>query len=506
MTRWLVGWFAKLLHVDTLLTNFIRALRNADVRISTAETLDALRAARLVGYRDRALLKQSLALALPKTIDEKAAFDACFEQFFSFRDNRALEDIDRDRAAPEEGAPAGLQGESSGGGGSGEGRQGGGARPSETPSGTEPRHEEDSASLDASVVVQSALGQMLMRGNRIEIGMEITNAGRAVGVERIQVFTQKGVYTRRVLEALGLVPLQAEIATLEASANAAERRAGYDLGRRRDWLREEVRAYVEQQFLLHADVTGRRLREDLLRNVRLSSLDRRHHRLVQEIVRRMARRLVATYSRRRKTFKRGALHVARTLRRNMKYDDAIFDLHWKTVKADRPKVFAICDVSGSVAEHATFMLTFLYSLEEVLPKVRSFAFSSDLGEVSKLFEDETIDDAIALVLQHYGKGSTDYGQAFVDFKACCLDDLDSRSTVIVLGDARNNGGDTRLDALKEIYDRCRRVIWLNPEPRSMWNTGDSEMRHIAAYCHQVEECSTLAHLQRFVAHLVSATR
>jgi uncharacterized protein with von Willebrand factor type A (vWA) domain len=190
----------------------------------------------------------------------------------------------------------------------------------------------------------------------------------------------------------------------------------------------------------------------------------------------------------------------------MKYDDAIFDLEWKSVKAARPKVFAICDVSGSVAEHASFMLTFLYSLDEVLPKVRSFAFSSTLGEVSTLFDTHDLDAAIALTLRQYAGGSTDYGQAFADFKACCLDDVDSRSTIVILGDARNNGGDARSDVLKEIHDRCRRLIWLNPEPRSMWNTGDSEMRHLGVYCHQVEECSTLAQLQRFVARLVHTHR
>jgi uncharacterized protein with von Willebrand factor type A (vWA) domain len=305
---------------------------------------------------------------------------------------------------------------------------------------------------------------------------------------------------------MGLIELQREIGALEASGDANERRLGHDLNRRRDWLREEVRAFVEHQFLLHADVTGRRVREDLLRTVRLSAIDQRHHRLVQDIVRRMARRLVASYSRRRTVVKRGQLHVPRTIRRNLKYDDAIFELKWKSQKVERPKVFAICDVSGSVAEHARFMLTFLYSLDEVLPKVRSFAFSSDLGEVSTLFERNSLEDAIAITLKQYGGGATDYGQAFADFKSCCLDEVDSRSTIIVLGDARNNGGDLQLDVLKQIYDRCRRLIWLNPEPRSMWNTGDSEMRHVSAYVHQVEECSTLAHLQRFVTHLVSTTR
>jgi uncharacterized protein with von Willebrand factor type A (vWA) domain len=493
--------------VDTLLTNFIRALRNADVRISTAETLDAFRAAQLVGYADRARLKDSLALTLPKTIDEKAAFDACFDRFFSSRQSRPLNSFDDTEGALDaDGPPAGSQ---ASGGGSESGSQG--TRATSATSSVqegEPTPQADETQVAAARALQSAsaLGQLLLRGNRMEIGMAIAAAGQRVGVERIEVFTQKGVYSRRILEAMGLIDLQAEIGGLEASTRPNDRQLGHDLSRRRDWLREEVRSYVEHQFLLHADVSGRRLREDLLRTVRLSSLDHRHHRLVQDIVRRMAKRLVAAYSQRRKTFKRGQLHVPRTLRRNMRYDDAIFDLHWKSVKVARPKVFAICDVSGSVAEHARFMLTFLYSLEEVLPRVRTFAFSSDLGEVSALFESHDLDDAIALTLKNYGGGATDYGQAFADFKACCLDDVDSRSTIIVLGDARNNGGDTRLDVLKEMHDRSRRLIWLNPEPRSMWNTGDSEMRHVGAYSHQVEECSTLAHLQRFVAHLVQTSR
>ena len=128
----------------------------------------------------------------------------------------------------------------------------------------------------------------------------------------------------------------------------------------------------------------------------------------------------------------------------------------------------------------------------------------DLGEVSELFQRNAIDDAIALTLRQYGSGSTDYGQSLADFRKLCLDQIDRRATVIVLGDARNNYGDARTDVLKEIYERAKRVIWLNPEPRAMWNTGDSEMRHYAPYCHQVDECSTLVHLERIVSRLLRA--
>jgi uncharacterized protein len=491
--------------VDHVLTSFIRALRNADVRVSTAETLDAFNAVQLVGYADRQLLKQSLALVLPKTQDEKASFDTTFDQFFSFKDSEALQPPDEASAAEPSMDSAAAQGSGGEGGKAGEahgtpGSEAGRARQRE-PNAADPKVTASTASPGAPGAA-SALGQLLMRGNPLEIGAAINTAGERVHVHEIELFTQKGVYTRRILQAMGQEELQAEIQELAANPGPGERRLGLELTRRRDWLRERVRDFVEQQFLLHADVTGRRLREDLLRDVRLSAVDPRHYRQLEEIVRRMARRLVAAYSSRRRVSRRGQLHVPRTLRRNLKYDDAIFDLHWKSIKSDRPKVFAICDVSGSVANHAAFMLMFLYSLEEVLPKVRSFAFSSELGEVSELFARHGLEDAIALTLRSYGNGSTDYGQALADFRRLCLDDVDRRSTVIILGDARNNYGDARTDLLKELYDRSRRVLWLNPEARSMWNTGDSEMRYFGVYCHQVEECSTLAQLERFVSRLL----
>jgi uncharacterized protein with von Willebrand factor type A (vWA) domain len=497
--------------MEQVLSNFIRALRNADVRISTAETLDAFRAAQLVGYGDRSLLKTALALTLPKTQDEKAVFDTCFDQFFSFRSRDARPPVEPPAATDSSSsAPGSASGESAGEGGGGSQGEQRGDRLVESNSAR--RRDVARADLPAQsqpVVAapsppESALGQLLVRANELEISVAIANAGRQVNVHQIEVFTQKGVYTRRIMDALGHAELQLEISRLTDSPLAGDRRLARDLMHLRDWLRERVRGFVEHQFLLHADVTGRRLRDDLLRTMRLSALEQRHHRLLQEAVLRMARRLVSAYSHRRKVFRRGQLHVPRTLRRNMKYDDAVFDLHWKSVKVDRPRIFAICDVSGSVADYARFMLMILYSLDEVLPGVRSFAFSSDLGEVSELFARNDIEHAIALTLRQYGGGATDYGLALADFRRLCLDELDRRATVIILGDARNNYGDARTDVLKEIYERSKRVIWLNPEPRTMWNTGDSEMRHYAPYCHQVEECGTLAQLERFVSRLLRA--
>jgi len=493
--------------MEKTLTNFIRSLRNAEIRVSTAETLDALSAVELVGYKDRDFLKDSLSIVLPKTPDEKETFDTCFEQFFAFEDISGDSSSNSESSSDEENeGDSDSQGEGGSAGGERQNQQAGGKKSKSKSKGKNlsliEEEEEEDLGPGEMIDPKSELGKLLLNNSVVELTTKMASAGEAVDVREIQVFTQKGLYTRRIMDEMGLTELNYEIGDLRQASTIPERRLGQELRKRRDWLREQVRDYVEKQFLLNADVSGKRLREELLRKIKLSNVEHRNFRMIQEIVYKMAKRLATMHSRRKKVFKRGMLNVPRTIRNNMAYDGAIFDLHWKSIKVDRPKVFAICDVSGSVANYARFMLMFLYSLEEVMPKVRSFAFSSDLAEVTDLFERNKIEDAISKTLRDYGGGSTDYGQAFLDFKKNCLDDVDNRTTIIILGDARNNYGEAHGAVLKEMYDRCKRLIWLNPESRISWSTGDSEMRKYQAYSHQTEECNSLMHLERVVGNLL----
>jgi uncharacterized protein with von Willebrand factor type A (vWA) domain len=182
----------------------------------------------------------------------------------------------------------------------------------------------------------------------------------------------------------------------------------------------------------------------------------------------------------------------------------MFHTYWKRVKKEKPKLLAVCDVSGSVAAYAKFLLMFLYSLQDVLPQVRSFAFSSHLGEVSDLFDQYPLERAIELVNWRYG-GATDYGGSLEDFARLAMDDIDGNTTVIILGDARNNHGDPRLDILQDIYQRARQVIWLNPESRKVWGSGDSEMPRYQSACHFSAECNNLKQLERIVDQLLRST-
>lgn len=484
--------------MDSTLVDFVKVLRTSSVRVSPAETLDAMRALDLVGCEDREFLKNTLSIVLCKDPEEKEVFDSCFDRFFTFDDLFTRERPPESEASQAEAGPTDEpdssteKSDANGGPGSG---SGGGAGEEEAGG-----QNEDYEPL--TLTAESPLGSMLMRGDRSEITLAITQAGRAVKVNEIVVFTQKGLYTRKVMDQMGLQALTEEIASLDEAGGGQQLQLAQKLKKLRDQLRERVRDYVEQQFLLHADESGRALREELLKKVKLSNVEKRNFKDVQLVVLRMAKKLVSLHSKRRKTFKRGQLDLRKTLRRNMRHDGNLFDIRWKSQKVDRPRVMAICDVSGSVSDYSRFLLMFLYSLTEVLPKVRAFAFSSDLGEVTRLFETVDLEDAISKTLRDYGGGSTDYGTMLEDLRRKCLKDIDRKTTVIILGDARNNYGNPRSEILREVYEKSQRLIWLNPEPRSSWNQGDAEMRKYLPACHQAEVCNSLIHLERVAGNLL----
>jgi len=458
--------------MESTLTDFVRVLRNAEIRVSPAETMDAACALDLVGYADRERVRQALAATLAKTIDEKALFDECFSRFFAWR-----------------------PGEES-------------ARPAEERQAQPLRVEAAAASAStaqgAVAGELSELAELVLSGNAANLAVAIDGAGRAAGIGEMRVFTQRGLYARRILEELGWQRLQSEILTLEQADTDADpgRDTGLALKRGAELLRERVREYVEKQYLMYASANARELRESVLRSARLSQLERRDLEQINRLVRRIARRLAARYARRRRTFRRGLLDVPRTLRKGAAHDGLLFEPAWKSVRKDRPALIAVCDVSGSVSAYARFLLLFLYSLSDVLPRVRSFVFSSQLAEVTPLFEQHQPEVAVEIAQRQYGGGSTDYAAAIRGLLSAAGRELDRGATVVMLGDGRNNRGDPALEELREIGRRARQLIWLNPESMSVWGTGDSEMLRYRSCCTEARVVQSLAQLERFADDLL----
>jgi uncharacterized protein with von Willebrand factor type A (vWA) domain len=325
-------------------------------------------------------------------------------------------------------------------------------------------------------------------------------AAREVGLTDIWFFTQKGYYTQKIQRAMGLDLLDREISDARRQAMAPGRLA--ELERARKQLFEEVRNFVERKLSLYGSAPTRDLHDDFLQNQKLSNVDRRDFARMHEIVRRIARRLAERHARRKRRQQRGQLDFRRTRRANAASGGQLFETHWRSTLVERPRVVAICDVSGSVRQYARFLLLFLHSLDELVPDVQSFAFTNHLVDVSATFEALPVEQAVDKVLQAVGGSGTDYGQVLLDIEAQLMDRIDRRTTVLILGDARNNRGEAHADIMKTLYQRARRVIWLNPEPLTFWGLGDSEMKRYAPYCHIARECNSLRHLERTLDELL----
>ena len=437
-----------------------------------------MRALALTGYSDRQQLKMALAATLAKTIDEKTVFNHCFELFYGG------ERLDFSRNEENN-----NHNDSS-----------------ERPESTFNLAAEIAADPSIQAAVKAPLVHMLLEQKTEQLSAAIASAATQIPMKNLRYFTQTGQYTRKLLQQLGSEQIDNSIEQLRPIGNAAADFIIDMLQNHKQQLRLQAKQHVEEHFLLTANAEGRKLREDVLRNARLSTLERQHFNQLQELVRKLAKKLSARHSQRLHVEKRGKLDVAKTLRKNIRHDSILFETHWKKKRKDQPKVMALCDISNSVAAYAKFLLLFLYSLNDVLPKVRSFCFSNRSGEVTELFAHYQAAEAIEMAFRRWGMGSSDYGQSLLDFSNLCIEDIDNTTTVIILGDARNNRGEPRLDILQSIYNRAKTVIWLNPERRSYWGTGDSEMRRYQSACHFATECQTLQQLEKTVDRLLKLIR
>jgi uncharacterized protein with von Willebrand factor type A (vWA) domain len=448
------------------LHRFFRAARGAGVRLSPAESIDAMRAVAKVGISDRTILRDTFLLTLAKTQDEKKALGDCFDLFF-------------DQPEPSQAAPESGEADA-----------------------TEPP--ESGADSDASdggdqTPDLGPLAQMLLSQDRNEIAAAIANASSTASLSDIRYFTQRGIFSGRILEAMGIARLRDDLEGLTATNPVVAERLAAAL----EALRETVRDTVSQALMLYGREEAENLRNEILRNAPLSRIEPRQVEQMRRLIRQIARRLRERCSKPRKRQRRGHLDVRRTLRRNAAWGSVPFLTAWKRKHRDKPKIVALCDVSGSVARVSDFFLLLIHSLHEVVSDVRSFAFSGHLIEVSDILEAKSPEEAMAEIMAKVGFGSSDYGGSFADFEKQWMSAVTPQTTVIVLGDARSNNLDPRADILRRIGERSQRLVWLNPEGRMAWGWGDSEMPRYSTFCTVVRQCSTAQQLERAVSDIVA---
>jgi uncharacterized protein with von Willebrand factor type A (vWA) domain len=463
------------------LLEFTQLCRKNGLRVSTAEVLDAARAAETVGLDEPEHLRGALEATLVKKKSDADIFDELFELYF-FRRGEYLKNA--------EGAPLlealrekGL---------------------------SEDEVEALLAMLADEAAHMQPLARMGLGLRRAQVEALIRLAGVRIDFDRLQNPLQIGFFTQHVLEALNfrgaldeLKQMQARLARKlgEERAREVAEMARANLER----VRSSVRSYVTQEFERRNVDYLEQFRKQILAQKPFGAMSESELLRLRDEVARLARKLKAMASLRRKIERRGRLDARRTLRRALSTGGVPFSLKHKKRRVEKPRLLVLCDISDSVRHVSRFMLQFAYTLQELFSKVRSFVFVSDLGECTELFKEHEIQRAVDLA---YGGGvvnvyaNSNFGRAFKQFEQRFLDAVTTKTTVLIIGDARNNYNPPEAWALGEIKARAKRVLWLNPEPPVSWAFGDSAMRDYEPYCDRVEVVNNLASLAKVVDTLV----
>jgi uncharacterized protein with von Willebrand factor type A (vWA) domain len=423
----------------------------------------------IVGYADRQAMKDSLSVVLAKTVEEKELHDRLFELYFARGAiaTRPLEQTAR-------------QGE---GEGDGDGES-----------------ESEEAGGDPADALLSLADSP--QSDAMAVAME--RAGAAASVDQIRFASQGAYFARRMLETMGVEALEKRLMSrLETRTAEAQTEAGR-LIEARSALTRVARAFVDKRFEVFGRAATESFMNDAVINRPIERLGLRDMERMKAVVARMAKRLAIKHSRRRKIRNRGHLDIRHTLRANAGYDGVPFELVWKRKHRDRPKIVAVCDVSGSVAAYCRFLLLFLYALNDKVADLGAFAFSNELVDVGPALRGLSFEAAMTHIVETVGSGGTDYGQALVDLHEDHWEQIDRHTTVLILGDGRSNHTDPRLDLFAEMAERAKRVVWLCPEPVGRWGSGDSEILRYQPFCTHMSHCATALDLEQALDEVLLA--
>jgi len=467
--------------MDGKVVEFTALLRRNGVRVSLAETMDAFRALDAIGLSDRDTVRAALRTTAVKRSVDVPTFDRLFDLYFS-----GLGEAIREVTAATQ-AALGLD-------------------------------EDDfdrflqqlEELLREQGIEMSPLAQALLRADAGRLEQMMRDAARQARLDQIEHGFQEGRFTHALAAALGLGELGAEMERLRrdlagAAPDVARKLDEYLARRLRD-LQDLMKAMVRQE--LDRQDVQRQDRQGLqsLAEKSFFYLTEDEIKRMDEAVRKLAQRLRNVVAVRRRRAKRGRFDSSATLRRNLQYGGVPFRIVFDRKRKDKPQVMVLCDVSDSVRNVSRFMLQFVYALQDLYSKVRSFIFVAEIGEVTQLFTEydanQALDEALhGNLINVYAH--SDFGRAFRSFHRDHLAAVNKRTTVIVLGDARNNYNLPHEWVLKDVQQRAKQVIWLNPENRMTWGFGDSEMDRYAPYCGIVEECRNLNQLYRVIDRLVT---
>lgn len=464
---------------------FTNLLRKSGIRVSVSEEINAFEALDELSIDDRELFKNALRATMVKRGDEISTFDQLFDLYWSgFYDSLrdAFGEVNARMASMNVDLDALMK-----------------------------QIAELLSQLDGEFDL-GELAQALLTQNLSQLESMIREAAEGAGTSNIENMLQVGFFSRRTTEGMGMEGAGRQLEDLaarleEAGMSAEQIQALRELiGAMMESLRKAVRSFTERELQTQNHDYMEKFRREMLTEKSFYHLTEEEIARMREVVHRLAQRIKNILSIRRRREKKGKLDLHSTLRRNMATGGLPFNVIYKHRRKDRPKLVILCDVSSSVANVSRFMLQFMYSLQEAFTRIRCFVFVSDLGEVTPVFKDADVSSAIENALDGGGVINvytrSNFGLAFHIFWRDYLSAIDKRTTVLILGDARNNYNDDRAWCLRDIQSKAKNVVWLNPESPSAWGFGDSVMNRYLPYTDVAEECRNLRQLAKVVDSII----
>lgn len=457
--------------MESRILQLISALRASGVRVSLAESSEAFSAVDLMGIQDREHFRLSLRATLIKDVRDIPVFDKLFPLFFGSDQPPMMGGNPMDDMTPEE------------------------------------------AQMLADALRQMAENlrrrvERLMSGEQLSKS-ELEALAKMVGLNQTEDLRHQNWMAQRMMRALAFPEvrqaMQELMEQLRQMGMNAER-----IQQIRDRIQQNMQG-VEQQLNQFA---GERIAENLsekppsegvdgLMNRPFNMLSDADKKLLQREVKRLAAALRTRIALRQKRAKSGQLDPKATIRANLKYHGVPMELRHRD-RTRKPRIVVICDISTSMRFCSELMLSFLFALQGQVRKTHAFAFIDHLEYISGDFIGKDADEAITGVLLRMPPGyySTDLGWSLNDFNNEYMDTLNGQTTLIVVGDGRNNYNDPRLDIFSTMARRVARTIWLNPEPPALWH-GDSDMAKYAPLCDDVLKVGNLRELAEAVDTLLS---
>ncbi len=475
-----------------LLNGFVVELRNAGLPVSLTENLDAMEAVQHIPLEDREAFKYALGATLIKNNAHWRAFETVFEVYFSLRgseyrivegDESSMDEMWREMQEQM------RQGEGKGGAG--------GSMDDLTPE--EIAHLLMQALLNGDQAMTRAMARQAVQRFA---GME---PGRPVGGTYYLYRTLRNLDLDAMLEKLMEASRQqvgGELTTLE------ERLEREEFEHRIEEFKGEIEAEIRRRLVADrgAEAMAKTLRKPLPEDVEFMHASRDEMQALRKSLYPLTRKLAARLARKRRHGRKGPLDFRNTVRHSLSYGGVPAEPKFKYPRPAKPELMVVADISGSVAAFARFTLMLVYAIQNQFSKVRSFVFIDGIDEGTEYFKTtEDITEAIHRINTEadvvWVDGHSDYGHAFEVFWERYGKDVGPKTTVLFLGDARNNYHASQAWVIKEVAAKARHVYWLNPEPRSYWDTGDSIVSDYGVHTDGVYECRNLRQLESFVEKL-----